>query len=154
MDNPQNATDNYLTQKEIHHLCRSGNLMALDLGQRKVGVAIGSIELQIATPLVVLEYANTAHLAAQLRSLVFEYRVVGMVIGAARIDEEYTSALKSFINNLGLSLPFCFEDETYTTKIANDTLSALGMKRKKRHQIDDKVAAQIILSSFFAKNHL
>ncbi len=110
---------------------------------------MGNMALRIATPLEVLHYNSLKHLRVQLLSIIKQYEIRGMVVGAASQEISYVEAIQAFMELLNLALPFCLEDETYTTKIANQALTALGIKRKKRHQVDDKIAAQLILSSFF-----
>jgi putative Holliday junction resolvase len=123
-------------------------ILGLDLGGRKVGVAKGNIQLKIAVPLTVVEYKNLIDLATKLNRMIEENQVGGLVIGLPSGEQE--ERFIEYIKALDLRLPFIFEDETYTTKIANNMLSDLGMKRKKRHMVDDKISAQIILNAFFA----
>lgn len=125
-------------------------VLGLDLGGRKVGVAKGNIGLKIAVPLVVIEYKNQTDLAHKLTNIIKENHIGGLVVGLP--NEELEAKFADFINGMHLGLPFIFEDETYTTKIANNMLIDLGVKRKKRNQIDDKISAQIILDAFLSRN--
>lgn len=136
----------------IDALTASGEttVLGLDLGGRKVGVAKGNMILKIAVPLVVIEYKNQADLAQKLKIIIKENHVGGLVIGLP--SEELETKFAGFVNGMNLGLPFIFEDETYTTKIANNMLIDLGIKRKKRNQIDDKISAQIILDAFLSRN--
>ncbi len=123
------------------------SVLGLDLGGRKVGIAKGDVQLKIAVPLVVIEYKNQSDLACKLASIIKENQIGGLVIGLP--GEGCKAKFTEYVDGLSLDLPFIFEDETYTTKIANNMLAELGVNRKRRNKIDDKISAQIILSSFF-----
>jgi len=125
-------------------------ILGLDLGGRKVGVAKGNITLKIAVPLVVIEYKNQTDLAQKLGRIIEENQIGGLVVGLP--SDELEAKFAAFIGGMNIGLPFIFEDETYTTKIANNMLIDLGMKRKRRNQIDDKISAQIILDAFLSGN--
>ncbi len=138
---------NYLAYNEFKEMCGNKNIIALDIGKKKVGVAIGSILVGVATPLKIIHYNSLIHLSILLKEVIAQYDVAAMVIGIA--NSEDLKDLTSFIEQLNLALPYFFEDERNTTKIANSLLSDIGLKRKRRNKIDDKVAAQIILERFF-----
>ena len=127
----------------------SKTIISLDIGSRKVGVAKGNLDIKIATPLTVISYKTANQLAVSLKNLITQHNVSGLVIGLPSLSLKVR--FEQFINNLSLNLPFIFEDESYTTKIANSMLTEIGLKRKKRNQIDDKISAKIILDTLFAK---
>jgi RNase H-fold protein (predicted Holliday junction resolvase) len=108
------------------------NILALDLGARKVGVAKSNLSLKIPIPLMVMEYKNQTDLSLKLKSLIADNLVGGLVIGLPK--EDLKNKFASFISEMQLHTPFIFEDESYTTKMAND-----------------KISAQIILDSFLRK---
>jgi putative Holliday junction resolvase len=49
-------------------------------------------------------------------------------------------------------LPVCFHDERFSTADANQLMAEAGTKRKQLKQRRDKLAAQLILTSFLAVN--
>lgn len=122
-------------------------LMGLDLGLHKVGVALGYLEMKVATPLVVCSYRNMDDLSCSIKKLIVEYSVSSIVVGMP--SESKRSAVVDFISALDIDLPFFMVDERGTTKEANAVLASAGVKRKARNAIDDKVAAKIILETFF-----
>ncbi|MDF3046903.1 MAG: Holliday junction resolvase-like protein [Candidatus Midichloriaceae bacterium] len=124
-------------------------IFALDLGGRKVGVAKSNLSLKIPVPFIIIEYKNQTDLSQKLKTLIKENLVGGLVIGLPK--EDLKSKFAKFISEMQLEMPFIFEDESYTTKMANEMLSRAGMKRKKRNEVDDKISAQIILNSFLQK---
>ena len=70
-------------------------------------------------------------------------------------DSPQTQKVRDFVEKLqnkarstGMKLEFVFQDERFTTKIAEDVLIAADMRREKRKAIIDRQAAVIILQSY------
>jgi len=127
-------------------------VLALDIGERRVGAAISDPSARIASPLAVLDAGSG--LAAAVASLVDEYDVGLIVVGlpltlageegpqAARVRAAATPLAES------LQLPVEYHDERLSTAEAHRSLSrALTPSRKQRAKVD-KVAAAIFLQSF------
>lgn len=125
------------------------HILALDVGSKKIGVATSSSIIKIATPIKVIP--NDFYM---IKKIIEEYEAKGLVLGISG-DEKSKShkMIKEFAIALSekISIPITFEDERYTTIIANELLKDTGLNRKKRNMIDDMVAAQIILDSFLKK---
>ena len=89
-----------------------------------------------------------------LKDLVAQYQVNGIVIGLPLElsgDEGIAAKkMRSFAQKLfeATNILITFEDERFTTSIANDMLIQIGMNRKTRARVDDQVSAQVILESF------
>lgn len=125
------------------------NLLGLDVGSKKIGIASGNSFGRFAMPLKVVPHDINA-----IHKYIKEYDVHGLVIGIpSKKDSSSFKMIMKFANEISerLKIPITFEDETYTTTIANEMLKEVGMSRKKRNEIDDMIAAQIILDSFFKK---
>ncbi len=56
-------------------------LLGLDLGEKRVGVAVTDESGSIAMPLVTLEIRGRKHLLAELVKLVEQYRVAKIIVG-------------------------------------------------------------------------
>lgn len=125
------------------------NLLALDVGSKKIGIASGNSLTRFATPLKVV-----AHDVGAVQKFIKEYDIHGLIVGIpSKKDSSSFKMIVKFANELSdkLKIPITFEDETYTTAMANSLLKEVGLNRKKRNEIDDMIAAQIILDSFFKK---
>jgi putative Holliday junction resolvase len=87
--------------------------------------------------------------------LIREKRIDAIIIGLPlKLDGSTTintKAIVKFAEDLGakLDIPIIFSDERCTTSLANTLLKEANVKRKKRNQIDDVVAACILLENFF-----
>lgn len=123
-------------------------VMALDFGERRIGVAISDPTGTLATPHTVIrrrskveDFAAVAHLVAELEA---ERVVVGLPLSLngeigpqARRVMRYTQALKQT-----LDVPVELFDERYSTVTADELLTESG--RKRRVPIDAAAAAVIL----------
>ncbi len=134
-------------------------LLALDVGDRRVGVAVSDESGLIATPLTVIHRAAKVEDFARIASLVRERGSEGLVIGhplnddgsagpQARRVERYAAALAEALEAEGLDLPVCLWDERMSTRRAQDLLIEAGRRAKDRRRRIDAVAAAVILQDY------
>jgi putative Holliday junction resolvase len=134
-------------------------LLALDVGDRRVGVAISDQTGLIATPLTVIRRTSKAEDFAKIARLVREQGVAGLVIGhplgqdgcagpQARRIERYAAALAESLRASGLDLPLMFWDESLSTRQAQEVMIASGRKSKDRRTRIDAVAAAVFLQDY------
>jgi len=132
-------------------------LMGLDVGQKKIGIAFVSADSMVVTPFKTTTRKNTGYDLQLLNDMIIQNQVNGLVIGLPLeiSGDEGISAKKIKAFALKLSeitkIPITFEDERFTTDIAQDLLRETQLKRKSRDRIDDQVSAQIILEGFMGK---
>lgn len=126
------------------------NLLAVDFGDRKVGVAIATSFL--AEPLVVLRYSSLETLFEKLSAIISEYAIEKIIVGVS----EGESADKAYEFGEKLSktvqLPVEFQDETLSTYDAQQASIQSNMSRKKRKMNEDAYAAAFILQSFIDRH--
>ena len=132
-----------------------GRIMALDVGDRRVGVAISDPLGMIAQGLTtVMRSRKPGKDIQDFEALVEEHEVEKIVVGwplessgrvggQARKVEKFVELLKARID-----LPFEFWDERMTTAQAERILLEADTSRAKRKQLIDKVAATVILQSW------
>ena len=130
-------------------------IMALDVGDKRIGVAV-SDELQlVATPLTTIE--RTQSEKADLRSveqLVREHEVSKVVVGnpimLSGIPGVQAEKVKDFTEKLArrLRVPVETRDERMTTLEAERRLIEADVSRADRKQVIDKLAATLILQSY------
>ena len=130
--------------------------MALDPGERRVGVAL-SDELRIlATPLTILERRSWAQDLASIRQLAEAHDVAEIVVGHPKtvrgdIGPEARRAAK-LAREIGnaVSVPVRLWDERYSTVEANEHLATArpsDYRRDRRRRVD-AAAAAVILQSY------
>jgi len=106
-------------------------ILALDVGDRRVGIAVCDEEGLIASPLTVLQRASKAQDFARLAQLVREQEVGFLVVGhplnedgsagpQARRIERYAEALQEALRREGLDLPMVLWDESFSTQRAQE----------------------------------
>jgi putative Holliday junction resolvase len=126
----------------------SGRLMALDVGERRVGVAISDPTGTLARPHTVIQRRSKAEDFATVARLVAEQDIERVVVGLplsldgemgpqARRVTRYAQALAET-----LDVPIEFHDERYSTITADAMLIESG--RKRRVPIDAAAAAVIL----------
>ena len=129
--------------------------LGLDLGSKRIGVALCDPDERVATPLTVVQRGATRkedH--AKIRSLVAEYEAQAVVVGLPlNLQSKVTAAAQSAIEETeqlrsALDVPVHLHDERLTTKTADRSLMELEMKADARRRVVDKVAAAVMLQSF------
>lgn len=134
-----------------------GRLLALDLGTKRVGVAV-SDELQMTVqPLAPLRRTNWKTLLRQISDLRHSFDAQGVVIGLPLnldgTEGEAAQAARRIARNLSLSLdvPVHLQDERLTTRAAEESLRAAGFRGEGLTARVDSEAAVIILRDFIAQ---
>lgn len=128
--------------------------LGLDVGNKRVGVAVGNSETRIASPLATLTRKTSAHDAAQLREWIREYDVEMVVVGLPRNTDdsagEQEALTRAYVEHLRtqIALPFCFQDERYSTATARRAQQTRGVNEKRGRATLDASAAAVILQDF------
>lgn len=130
-----------------------GRIMALDVGTKTIGVALSDPSGLIAQPLTTLP-RRAGKEFDELTRLVAMYDVETIVVGYPKhmnntIGErvQMAEAVGKHLNKR-LSLPVVYWDERLTTQAAERLLIAADMSRRKRKEVVDKLAAQLILQNY------
>ncbi|MCX7820391.1 MAG: Holliday junction resolvase RuvX [Brevinematales bacterium] len=127
-----------------------GRILAIDYGEKNIGLAI-SDELQIiASPLDVIK--NDDRFLERLKKLYEYYKFEKIVVGypetpSPRKSQEKVKEFGQRIKDF-LSIEVVYYNEAFTTVYARNFLSSLGQKEKKIKKIIDKIAAQKILEDY------
>ena len=134
----------------------SGRLLALDVGSRRIGLAVSDALGITAQPLDTLTRTTKRADLAQIRKLVREHQVTELVLGNPlhMSGEAGTQAGKvaAFANELRehLSLPVHLWDERLTSAEAHRILDDSGHSKDRMHRKGkvDRIAATLILQAF------
>jgi putative pre-16S rRNA nuclease len=128
--------------------------LALDLGKRRIGVAICDDDASGALPLGFLERRSLSESFKQLERLVTERGVIRIVVGLPlNMDGSEGPAARSartFAQKLGDRLGVAVElaDERLSSVEAEQRLAAGGTRAKRKRAAIDAVAATIILEDW------
>jgi putative Holliday junction resolvase len=131
-----------------------GRIMALDVGGRRIGVALSDTRRVIASPLTTLRAEPRARALAELAKLVKDYEVTEVVVGlpltlSGEVGPQ-AKLVQAFADELAgaIAVPVRQFDERLTTVAAERMMLDLGMKPEQRKARIDEVAASIILQDF------
>ena len=136
-------------------------VMALDYGDKTVGVAISDELMLTAQPLETIKRSRPTKLRqtlARIEALMEEYDVSEIVIGLPKkMNNEEGDRCKQTREFGGMlerrcGLPVIYQDERLTTVEADAVLTEGGVRRERRKQYIDKMAASIILQAYLEKN--
>lgn len=131
-----------------------GRIIAIDYGQKRVGVAVTDELKLIATGLTVL---NPNELISFLKTYILQNNVEAIVVGEPRqmnnTASESSRFIDPFLKNLKKTfpdIPIHRMDERFTSRLAQSAIlmSGIGRKDRQNKELTDKVSATIILQSF------
>ena len=134
--------------------------MAIDYGNKRVGIAVTDPLKLIATPLDTVHAKDILDfLKAYTQKEPVETFVVGMPKNLENKPTDVTSAMVGFIRKLKKELPLIpvhTVDERFTSKMAFQAMIDGGLKKKDRRNKEtvDKVSATIILQSYLTQHNL
>ena len=120
-------------------------ILGIDYGQKRIGLATGNDEARIAKPLKVLP--NNRDFMAHLHELITEEGIEDVVVGLPRgLDGQETTQtriVRDFVEELSQSVNVTFhlQDEALTTKHA---LERLRQVKRHKHELDAEAAAIIL----------
>lgn len=128
------------------------SIIALDYGEKRIGVAIASIDAKLASPLTTL--TNDFNILVNLKHLIDSEKVGLIVVGYPRNMSgqrtNQTDAVDQFIDGLkGLNVPIETQDESLTSVEAE---AELREREKYYSKADiDSLAATYILEDYLKK---
>ena len=135
-------------KKKQSETCR---LIGLDLGSKRIGVSICDEKQSIATPLKTLNKTSADNLISELKMIIEENSIKGIVIGYP-INMDGTlgrsaQSVQDVSNNLDkkLDIDVCLWDERLSTVGAFNLSSQLDVNVTKREKNIDQNAAAFIL---------
>lgn len=130
-------------------------ILALDVGTKRIGVAITDEVGYTVQPLTVISRATDEKAVAKIREMAIKCHVGKIVIGLPLTLKgeigNMAQRVLTFANKLrsGLDIPIVTWDESFTTTEAEDILiKKADLSRRKRRKIKDKIAASFILESY------
>ena len=132
-----------------------GRLLAIDYGDKRVGIAVSDYNKEIAFPRDFLTYTGDKDLIRQLRKLCEEENVSKIILGLpiqmdgtfgerARKTQKFFDKLKEALPHMSID----FFDERLSTEFAVKSLRGQGFKAKDQKGKRDALSAQIILQNY------
>src|SRR5258706_5198315 len=129
-------------------------ILAVDHGEKRIGLALSDSTATIATPLKVIQHVSRVIDAAQVADLA-AHNDAGLIVVGQSFDEEGNPNLAGrraarFADELRnqAKVPIELWDESFSTQDARAARIELGLPRKKRAGHQDAFAAVMILQSY------
>lgn len=129
---------------------QASSVIALDVGERRIGVAVAGVPALLPRPLMTLN--NSEKILHDIVALVQDQRALALVVGLPRGLEGQVTVQTRTVENFGheleqhLSIPLYWQDEAVTSRQAEEELESRGKPYKKGDI--DALAATYILEDF------
>jgi len=130
------------------------NLLGLDVGGKKVGVAHASNMVNVVLPITVIINKRQTVQLEEICKIISAREITGIVIGwpleMSGNAGVQTENISKFAGKLLLrrDIPVYLQDERMSTALANRLLMDASLTRRQRSDVDDQLSAAIILESF------
>lgn len=129
-------------------------VLAVDPGEKRLGIALSDPTGTIANPLTVLRHLARAIDAASIADLARQHEAGLIVIGQA-LDDEGQATIQSRraarlaeAVRMQCDLPVVLWDESGSTQAARQARIAMGVRRSQRRGHMDDLAATVILQTY------
>lgn len=131
-----------------------GRVLALDLGEKRIGVALSDPTQTIAQPLKTIPFKTVKLLISELTDLIENYNIEMIVVGFPLTMKGGFSAKTNEVTaifeklKLQISTPMLLFDERLTTALAHRTMHQLEKKPSKERNRIDQLAAVHLLQGY------
>ena len=129
----------------------TGKLLCLDLGTKTIGVAVSDAMRYSATPLETIRRTKFTQDAERLDELIAQNNAVAIILGLPLnmdgSEGPRVQSTRAFARNLAarISIPIAFWDERLSTSAVTRMMIDADLRRDRRAEIVDKLAASYIL---------
>ncbi len=132
------------------------NVLGIDHGSKRVGLAIGSTDAGVAVPFMLLDHRGETALIEDIKAVIVSERIDQVVVGLPLSKDggssEQTGIARAFAAKLEeeLDVPVVMEDERLSSREIEAHMEAMGGKKAwKASGLDrDSAAATLFLQSF------
>jgi putative holliday junction resolvase len=134
-----------------------GRILAIDYGQKRVGLAVTDPLQIIASPLATVGVSEAeAFLTEYLKKETVDEFVIGYPVKMNNKPSEAVKYIDPFLKRLGKLFPgkpVYLADERFTSKMAFRTMidSGAGKKERMDKSIVDRISASLILQSYLER---
>ncbi len=142
----------------------TGRVMALDIGKRRIGVAISDPSGTLAQPHTTLTWGRGVKampdrddVVEAIAELIADWEVKCLVLGFPQnmdgslgAQAQYVLEWQTLLQSR-FSIPIELQDERYSSRIAENALLEGDVSRRRRKQRIDKMAAALILDTYLRR---
>ena len=131
-------------------------LMRIDLGTKRVGVALTDPLNIITQPYTTINFVNKEQLANEINVIIKDKNVGTIIFGIPKTlsdkDSQKTTETRELIEKLRpiliQDIEIDFQDEALTTTETHEIMRQMGKKPSKNKELVDRIAAQLILRDY------
>lgn len=129
-------------------------VLGLDIGEKRIGVAVSDPSGTVATPLTVLDAPSVLGDGVALARIVEDYEaevlVVGLPVSLAGEEGPQAARVRRAAERLAslVALPLVFADERLTSVEASRRMREAGADERRQRGSKDMVAAAILLQTY------
>ncbi|MFN7038874.1 MAG: Holliday junction resolvase RuvX [Alphaproteobacteria bacterium] len=133
-------------------LISNKRIIGLDVGSKKIGIAISDLSKTISNPYSLMIRTNIKNDLEKINSIIKD-EYCGFVIGLPKMmngeEGEACVVIRKFANFIleKFKLPIYLQDERLSTSAALRALSESNYTRKRKNLMDDKISASLILQN-------
>lgn len=133
-------------------------ILAVDPGEKHIGIAISDPTGTIAQPLIVLTHVSRSADAATIANIARENQVEHILVGSSVDEDGYPTQQSKHAQRLAeaihlqSNLPVQLWDESFSTQEARLARIAMATTRRKRRGHLDDLAATVLLQSYLEAN--
>ncbi|MBL8779050.1 MAG: Holliday junction resolvase RuvX [Acidimicrobiales bacterium] len=138
----------------------SGRVLGIDLGQRRIGLAISDPDRAVASPdRVIIRSGDVPRDRRAIAEAAAEWEatliVVGLPLSLDGTDGPAATAARAEATKIGevTGLPVETYDERFTTVTAQRSLAEQNVRGKDRRKVIDMVAAAVLLQAWLDRRH-
>jgi putative Holliday junction resolvase len=129
-------------------------VLGLDVGQKRIGVALSDPEGILASPLTIIDAADTEHAINNILDLCDQYQVDRIVVGMPKSMDgtlgKQAEVVQQFIDRIAdvVKIKIDTWDERLSSIEADRAMISAGTKKDKKKKLRDAIAAAIILQGY------
>ncbi len=129
-------------------------ILAVDPGEKRIGLAISDPTATIASPLTVVQHVSRAVDAASIADLAVQQQVGLIVIGKSLDEDGLPTPASRRADRLleairqQCAIPITTWDESFSTQAARQARLEMSVSRRQRSGHLDELAATVILQSY------
>ena len=133
--------------------------LGLDVGEKRIGVALSDPQGILASPLTILDRKNETADVESITGIIAEYQVGKVIVGLPRSMDgtigRQAESVEAFVYKLRgcVQVPIEFRDERLSTASARRLIHEAKAGRAKRKAKDDAIAAAVILQAYLDEEH-
>lgn len=136
---------------------RSGTVLAFDFGERRIGIAVGELQLGVAHPLDTIDAEANDVRFARIEALVNEWQpvllLVGLPLALDGSEHAMTALARRFAQRLQgrYGIETRMIDERLTSVEAEQQARDIGLDVRRDRSKIDQLAAKLILEGYFSQ---